>query len=110
MTIESLWAFGRYDLGLTDADFWALTPRQYAELMERRREDLHRQDLRIGVLCALVANLLGGDKSKVFEPEDFCITPKKGAPPARAQTPEDMLIIVELLNAAHGGKDLRQRN
>ena len=33
-----MWAVGRYDLRLTDEEFWSMVPRQYLALLERNRQ------------------------------------------------------------------------
>ena len=40
-----MWAVGRYDLRLSEADFWELELSQYVRLCERRRKDLHAREL-----------------------------------------------------------------
>ena len=44
MTWEMLWAVGRYDLRLTDEEFWHMVPRQFDALLRRHREHQMRQE------------------------------------------------------------------
>lgn len=68
-----MWATGVYDLGLTDAQFWALTPRQLNLLIERFLDSEERMSQRFGLLAALYANA-HRDREKhprLFELQDF---------------------------------------
>lgn len=49
-----LWAVGRYDLRLTDTEFWQMVPRQFAALMDRRRGRILRQEFSAGVVASAV--------------------------------------------------------
>ncbi len=51
-----MWAAGLIDLGLTDAQFWELTPRQFKLLMERRLAMEDRQVFPTKVLATMFAN------------------------------------------------------
>jgi hypothetical protein len=51
-----LWASGRYDLGLSDAQFWELTLREHIALMGRRRAAETEQDRRAALVAAVIAN------------------------------------------------------
>ena len=64
----------------------------------------YRADLRAGMICAVVANAHRG-KGKPFKPEDFMpeIAKKK------EQSWQQQKAVVEMLNAAFGGKDLREK-
>lgn len=61
-------------------------------------------DFRAGVIAATIANVFGSKKASRIKPMDFFPEYQ----PHR-QTWEDQLIIVEMLNSAFGGKDLRKR-
>ncbi len=64
-----------------------------------------RHDLNNGILCSLVANALGGKKSKSYKPEDFM--PKFDR--KRKQTDTDMGAVVQrALEAARSAKDRRR--
>lgn len=68
-----MWATGVYDLGLTDAQFWALTPRQYDLLANRFLDAEERASQRFGLLATLYANA-HRDREKhphPFELQDF---------------------------------------
>ena len=66
-----------------------------------------RADLRAGIVAATVANAARDPKVQrdPFTPEEFM--PKFESEDSTEQTPEQMLALVEMLNAAFGGQDLR---
>lgn len=68
-----------------------------------------RADLRAGIVASTVANVNRNAKqrSKPYSPKDFM--PVYDKPPKKAQTMEEMLRVVEVMNAAFGGQDLRGR-
>lgn len=68
-----------------------------------------RADLRAGIVASTVANTARDPKTQrdPFTPQEFM--PKFESKEATEQTPEQMLAIVEMLNAAFGGQDLRPK-
>lgn len=67
-----------------------------------------RDDYRVAILTALMANVYRDQKTRrePYVPEDFM--PRFGESDGeQAQTPEEMLMVVEMLNVAFGGRDLR---
>lgn len=73
-----------------------------------------REDLRAGVITAMVANAVRDPKKRrePFGPADFFASLEERDPetlrgPRRRQTWEEQLHVVEMLNAALGGRDLR---
>lgn len=68
-----------------------------------------RADLRAGIVASVVANTARDPKAQrdPFTPQEFM--PKFESKEAPEQTPEQMLSIVEMLNAAFGGQDLRPK-
>ena len=68
-----MWAVGRYDLKLTEEEFWGLTLREFGLLIERYNAEVERQDFRVGLLCSVLANIYRDDKrrSEPFTPQDF---------------------------------------
>lgn len=67
-----------------------------------------RQDLRFAMLMALLANIHRDPKKRrtAYSPEDFM--PNFGPPKRKEKSWEEQLKIVEMLNAAMKGKDLRK--
>jgi len=48
--LDGLWSSARYDLLLTDAEFWSLTPRQFHALLHRHKSRLERDNYFVGWL------------------------------------------------------------
>ena len=65
----------------------------------------YRDDLRAGMICAVVANAHRAKGQRAFKAEDFMpeIAKKK------EQSWQQQKAVVEMLNAAFGGKDLRKK-
>jgi hypothetical protein len=80
LTWETLWAVGRYDLRLTDEEFWHMVPRQFVALMERRRDWILRQEFSAGVVAAALFNSRGVK----IAPQKFMPSWKE---PRRRETP-----------------------
>lgn len=76
---------------------------QYYELEPFGEE---RADLRAAIVAATVANANRRKGKRAFKPADFMPRFKQQAEP---QSWEDQLRLVEMLNAAFGGVDLRNR-
>lgn len=57
-----------------------------------------REDVRIGILAALVANMFAGKQSETFGPEDFMI-PEPEQPKPPQQSAEDILALMLRLQA-----------
>lgn len=89
---------GRYDLHLTEEEFWSLTPREFDALRGRFNDSNDWLNYRAALVCSVVANVFRGKNVKPFKPDDFM--PKRKT---KDQTPEQILATVELLNAAFGG-------
>ena len=85
-----MWAVGRYDLGLTEEEFWHLTPRQFAALMERHEEAQEWEDYRAGVVACTIVNMLKTKGGKTYKPEDFMPTKRR-----KQQTWEEQLAVVK---------------
>lgn len=67
-----------------------------------------RGDLRAGIIAATIANANRNPKKRPrpFTPADFM--PKVNQRPQKVQSWQEQLKIVEMLNAAFGGRDLRK--
>jgi hypothetical protein len=66
-----LWATARYDLRLSDEEFWALTPRQFDALVRRHRRHVESQELLFGQLTSWVANTGFRTTAEPTTPTDF---------------------------------------
>jgi hypothetical protein len=89
---------------------WQVYAAQYGPLDAQARADL-----RLGIMAALTAEIHRDPEKRKepYTPEDFM--PKWGGAAEDAstkdeQSPEQMLAMVVMLNAAFGGKDLRRGN
>jgi hypothetical protein len=85
-----------------------LTSRDYAEWRAYFKLEPFgdvRADARIGILSSLIANAYRDPKRKrsPYKPEDFVPRFEQGE-----QTQQSQLTLVEMMNKAFGGKDLRQ--
>ena len=65
----------------------------------------YRDDLRAGTICAVIANVNRSKKQKAYKPTDFM--PEKAK--KKEQDWQQQKAVVEMLNAAFGGKDLRKK-
>ena len=52
----ALWSVGRYDLLLSEQEFWRLTPRLLYGLMKRWELEQERRDFRAGMIASTIAN------------------------------------------------------
>lgn len=89
---------GRYDLDLTEGEFWSLTLNEFNALITRwnRKEDW--LNYRAGLICSTLSNIWRAKGAKPRTPEDFFPTRQR-----RYQTPEQILSAVKLMNSAFGG-------
>ncbi len=85
---------GRSDLGLSEPEFWSLTPRLYRALVDQQRTRTRATEdaanLRAGVIAAAVSNVFGGKKGGgSFAAKDFFRFDQQGSPATRrdANTP-----------------------
>lgn len=69
--VAQIKAFALGGLRLSLSDFYALTPREYQSVFEAWKQQQKKEDHRIGLICAVMANLQAGKKNKSFTPEDF---------------------------------------
>ena len=90
---------GRYDLRLSEDEFWCFTLKELNALIERHKANEEWLNFRPAQICALLANIHRGKGSKTYSLEDFMPQDRK-----REQTPEQILTSVTMLNAKLGGK------
>lgn len=64
-------------------------------------------DFRVGLVCALIANVNRNPKKqpKAFKPQDFM--PKRGRKRKKKQEPEEMIAQLKIMNAAFGGEEIK---
>lgn len=74
-----MWTEARYDLRLTDEEFYALTPRQLVWLRERHRQEREYQELLIAINTSTLANHSFNPPKKAYKPYDFMPTKAREA-------------------------------
>ena len=91
---------GRYDLNLTEEEFWELTLKELNALIERFRSGQDWLNYRAALISSVIANTARDPKRKptAYVPGDFMPGGEH-----KSQTPKQMFATIELLNAAFGG-------
>ena len=89
---------GRYDLNLSESEFWELTLKEFNVLTIRYENNNDWLNYRVALICSILANIWRGKNTKSFQPDDFM--PRKKS---KVQTPEQMFATVKMLNIAFGG-------
>ncbi len=92
-----LWAVGRYDLRLTNEEFWHMVPRQFAALVRRRRDHQLRLEFGPAVICQTIHALAG--KKTLYT--NFMPSWKSGTKPEVDW--QGLLAKTKVLHAAYGG-------
>lgn len=94
-----MWAIGKYDLHLTEEEFWGLTARKYRALTERLQVLHDWENYRSALICAVMANIHRDPKAgKTYSPQDFMPDKPKQK---QKQTPEQMLNMIKMFHALH---------
>lgn len=103
-----MWSFGRYNLRLSEDEFWGVTPAEFVALVERYKEEQTWLNWRAALVCAVLANIYRDTKrkSQPFTPEDFMPGHEKEEP----QTVEQMESTLKMLTIAHGGKFVEKKH
>jgi hypothetical protein len=65
------WSCARYNLKLTDKQFYSLTPRQFDALLKRHREQIEHAELLVGIIASVVVNFSLGAPKTGTEPADY---------------------------------------
>ena len=94
-----MWSIGRYDLRLTDEDFWGLTLREFNLLMKRHKEQRSAEMFNSALICATIANV-NRSKGRAYTPQDFM--PKEKEKKIKMKI-EDMLSVLKVVTASNGG-------
>jgi len=122
--VSDLWATARVDLGLTDAEFWRMTPREFdwlcGRFIERTEQGFDADLTLMAVQTAHLANMLAPRKDKrAWMTSDF-LPEKRNRKRTQAgshepgsrprQSPEHMKSLLMGLTHALGGtvKDRRE--
>lgn len=91
------WSFGRFELGLSEDEFWGLGLNEFNSLTKRFEDKERRADYRaLLISCTLINVILRPDPP--VQPEDYL--PQEPKPP---QTPKEQLHILRVLNEIYGG-------
>lgn len=96
-----MYAVARYQLRLSEEDFFDITPLQFTYLTLRYEQEREASDFRAGVIASTTANCHRKKGKKAFKPKDFM--PDYGAPVEKQQGPEQMKMMAMTLNAMYGG-------
>lgn len=94
LTWMSAWAMARLDLGLSDDEWLAMTPRMVQELNRRRLEQMRHQERMAGKIGAAVATFGYRAPKTTLTCEDFMDHPSPVTEQAKmnSQTGEDVLV------------------
>jgi hypothetical protein len=109
---QQLWAFGRIELGFDSRSFGRLTPLELSAHLHVWNLKQDREDFRFASIQALTAEI-NRDREKrpwPFTPFDFFTPrskPKEPEPEKKTELWQTNLAVVEMLNVAFGGRDLR---
>jgi hypothetical protein len=80
------WSCARFNLRLTDEEFYSLTPRQFDALLKRHREKIEHTELLAGVIASAIANFSLGGLKEPAKPADFM--PSRWETKAKATNPK----------------------
>lgn len=59
------------DFGLSEAEFWRLTPREYGIMKRRFEASEERKDYRAALITSWVANSIPSKRKRPYKPDDF---------------------------------------
>lgn len=101
-----MWSTAQVELGMSAEEFWQLTPRQFAALLARKREQREYHELLMGVLASTVANYSFGAPKKPRVPTDF-MPSQAGKKPAEKPKRVRTATVVDQVRAIFGGMAAR---
>ena len=87
-----LWAVARYDLRLSDDEFWNMSYDEFQALLQRRNFEIERQDYHAALICSTLANIFRSGKSRAYKVSDFMPGKPKQK---RKQSPKEMVEILK---------------
>ena len=109
----TFWAVGRFDLRLSEEEFWQMSPQEFMALHDRWIVEQELQDSRAALITATIINgigAFGSKRRKQVEPKDLMPDRRGGEKSEKAQSVEAQIALVEMLNEAFGGEDLRKKS
>jgi hypothetical protein len=97
-----LWAFGIYNLHLSDKEFWHLTLAQFDALVSQYLQEQENLDFRAALVCAVLANIHRDPKKRQrpFEAKDFMPQRRSKKVKTEKQMKDDLVAA----NIALGGE------
>lgn len=95
-----LWAIGRYDLKLSEEEFWALTLKEFNLLLKRHKEQRSADMYNSALICATIANS-NRSRGKVYQPSDFMPKEKKKR---KKMSIAEMVNALKMITASNGGE------
>jgi hypothetical protein len=93
---HELWAIGRYDLHLSDEEFWSLTPLQFHSLVARFDAQCDREFMAAGVVASMVGNCHLAQGADPLTPDMF--VPHRGGED-QSNDAEQSAILLAKINA-----------
>jgi hypothetical protein len=103
-----LWSYCRTDLGLSEDEFWSLTPRMHRALADRRVERMRQGEIQLARIAAFFASAQFGSRSQSWDPDDFMTVraPSESRAAAVPMSPEEQFERIRAINAAMGGTEV----
>ena len=100
-----IWSFARFDLHLSEDEFWSLTPVQFNALSGRYAQQQDWLNYRAGLIAAVIANVNRDPKKRrdPFTPQDFIQRTETEKP-----VPENLQDKIRRINAAMGGSEIKK--
>ena len=102
----ALWAIGKFDLGLTEEEFFALTPRQFFALQDRWLCRIEVADYQAAFVASAIINSMRGKDSKPVSVAEI-LPDRRGKKKVttKKQNWQDQLALVKHLHAFFGGAE-----
>ena len=85
-------------MGITSAEFWRLSPREYAAALDAYKDKMNMEQLGTARLTAMIAGMFGGDGQRAPSYDDFLPFP----PPRRRMTVEESAEALRQIAVATG--------
>jgi hypothetical protein len=90
-----------FDFGLSESQFWDLTPAKFSALFDRVIENKREAFLRSGIIASTIANVNRGKGKSPYKPEDFM--PKFDGGKHKEMTADQMKHMAMVITKAFGG-------